>query len=74
MSEAIELRKLRNVIEARKLLSRWERSGQPFAVVSPGGRRHLFMRPWHDAFVEAEILLGPVRARTTNSWRGPGGR
>jgi len=32
MSEAVELRKIRNVIEARKLLTRWERSGQPFAA------------------------------------------
>jgi hypothetical protein len=32
MSEVVELRKIRNVIEARKLLSRWERSGEPFAA------------------------------------------
>jgi len=32
MSETAKLRKIRNVIEARKLLSRWESSGQPFAA------------------------------------------
>ena len=32
MSEAAPLRKIRNLIEARKLLDRWERSGEPFAA------------------------------------------
>jgi len=32
MSEAASLRKIRNLIEARKLLDRWERSGEPFGV------------------------------------------
>ncbi len=32
MSEVVELRKSRNMIEARKLLARWERSGKPFAA------------------------------------------
>jgi len=32
MSEAAPLRKIRNLIEARKLLDHWERSGEPFGV------------------------------------------
>jgi hypothetical protein len=36
-------------------------------VISPSGRRHLFMRQWHDAFPGAQILLCPTRTpRTAN--------
>jgi len=36
-------------------------------VISVGGGHHLLMNPWHDAFPDAQLKLGPVRApRTAN--------
>jgi len=37
------------------------------AIVSPGGGHHLHMAPWHAAFPEAKLLVGPERIpRTAN--------
>jgi len=36
-------------------------------IISPGGGHHLLLRPWHDQFTQAQVLVGPVRIpRTAN--------
>src|SRR2546421_2297223 len=34
-------------------------------IVSPGGGHHLLLEPWHAAFSEAQVLVGPVRIPRT---------
>ena len=54
-----------SIAEVRRL----EReTGLPVAaIVSPGGGHHLHMAPWHAAFPEAKLLVGPERIpRTAN--------
>jgi hypothetical protein len=54
-----------SVSEVRRLA---RETGLPVAaIVSPGGGHHLHMAPWHAAFPEAKLLVGPERIpRTAN--------
>jgi hypothetical protein len=61
-----------NAVDPAQSLSEVRRlareTGLPVAaIVSPGGGHHLHMAPWHAAFPEAKLLVGPERVpRTAN--------